>query len=806
MLIKKCLLFLFIFLSLTIFAQTPEKAIEKIKVNYTTESIYIHYDKQNYVAGETIWFKAYLFAGLRLSSFSSVLNVELLNDSGRVVKKKILPLIGSTAVGEFALPKDSPQMNYIVRAYTRPMLNFGSDYFYEHPISVFNPSSITKTTGSVLEENVYFLPEGGNIIAGLPNNIAFKCTDRYGYPLNVSGDISDSKGTLITSFKSVHDGMGTFAFFPLPDERYTAVCTVNSKSFKVGLPTINISGLSFMVQTAENKKYFVINKEKIANEEMQPAYVLAIMDNVVAFRQDLPQELKYIRGQIPLDQLPSGILQLTVFNKKDQPLAERMVFINNNDFLVPGNFTKEILSFKAKAKNKFYFDLDEGIAGTYSVAITDRDKEIPSNNRESIVSKIFLSNNIKGNLFNPLYYFEATDGQRTNDLDLVMLTNGWRRFNWDQVLNNKLPSLSYKDPSYVSIAGKAYRAGNNQLLTNTELSVFITTKDSAIDIIPIPVNASGDFELSGMIFQDTAKLTFQENSAKDKAVSLSLSSLSLSKMFSYIPKSLAGYVKPMNVDVGMSNNIKELYSASLNSLYKDALLLNDVRLSAAKNKNKSVAVNDRYAKGIFSGEANNTVDFITNPPRTNLSTNIFEYLKGRLTSVNITGNPGNYFVNYRNTKSLIGGAIPMSIFLNGASVSTNDLIYVPVSDIALVKVFGTGFVGAEGNGVGGALAIFTKNADDRAANVGTSFNTMKIEGFSPVKEFFSPNYEEDNRNTTDNDERTTLYWNPYIETTTTDKRINILFYNSDAAKSYKMILTGVTADGKMLYIEKDITN
>ena len=223
------------------FSQTPEKALENVRNNYVTENIFIHYDKGAYVSGETIWFKAYIMAGAVPSIYSSSINVSLLNDSGKVVETKILPVINSAATGEFTLPRDLKQGSYTVTAYTKRLVNFGNAFFYSHAIPIYNPTSVLQVSKAAFTENLYFMPEGGNIIGGINNNIAFKSVDRFGFPVPVAGEVSDSKGTVVAVFEAIHDGMGKFQFLAQTGERYTAsVVFNNSEKRKFELPIVKI--------------------------------------------------------------------------------------------------------------------------------------------------------------------------------------------------------------------------------------------------------------------------------------------------------------------------------------------------------------------------------------------------------------------------------------------------------------------------------------------------------------------------------------------------------------------------------------
>lgn len=806
--IKHFLLIAFLFLTFftTLTAQTPEKALENIKTNYTKENIFIHYDKNVYVVGETIWYKAYITAGVIPTPYSTAINVELLNDSGRIISRQILPVLGGAATGALELSKDAPQMTYTIRAYTRRMMNFGSSFFYEKQLQVFNPSKTPAAAVASKETIINFLPEGGNLVAGVANAVAFKVTDKYGYPLDAEGQLKDSKGNEIVAIKTTHDGMGKFYFLPQPDEIYSAEITIKGDLEKVMLPHVKFSGTTLQVQSEGSKKYFIINKEKAGRDELVPAYLLAIMENTVLFRQDISAATDFVRGELPMTKLPSGILQLTLFNKNDQPLAERMLFVNNKDFLLKGDLKTDTVSLKKRGRNSFSFVLEDSFPGTFSIAITDINREISTDSRENIISSLMLSNDIKGYIHNPLYYFEGDDADRQNALDLVMMTNGWRRFNWEQLLNKRLPPLSYKDGNYISVMAKAYRAEKNTLLTNTSINVFVNTRDSASEFLQVDADKEGMISIPGMIFQDTATISFQENAGKDRKVAVSMYQPSLSKLFMSVPRSLVGFVKPIDeglVKEKFSENIKYAYGYSMDLENQKIISLKDVRLASIRAKSKTKLVQERYLTGLFANGMGKTLDFITNPEKAH-HRNIFEYLRGRESSVIVSGGPIDYSINYRSARSLMGGLLPMSIFLDGALVDPFFVATIPLRDIAMVQIRGSGFVGAEGNGAGGVLAIFSKKGEDieRSSRMAGNLSSVKIEGFSPVKEFFSPDYAK--TATPGDDKRTTIFWDPYIETVTGKNTVRIPFFNSDHAEKFRVVLTGMTSEGKMLYIEKII--
>lgn len=153
--------------------------------------------------------------------------------------------------------------------------------------------------------------------------------------------------------------------------------------------------------------------------------------------------------------------------------------------------------------------------------------------------------------------------------------------------------------------------------------------------------------------------------------------------------------------------------------------------------------------------------------------------------------------------SLRSGMIPMNVFLDESQVSASDVANIPMSEIAMVKLYSTGFIGAESGGAGGTLAIYTKRGDDFARIPGEdNLFKLKLEGYAPIKEFFSPDYSLKNSVQRGADMRTTLYWEPNLETSQTEKKLSFSFYNADRVKRIKVILEGMTSDGKLVHLER----
>ncbi len=774
-----------------VFAQTPEVQLARINANDYPEKIYIQYDKSGYFAGETIWFKAYLMEGLYPAKSSTVLAVELCNDSGRIIDKRILPIKLGAAVGDFLLPASLPQGNYTVKAYTRRHMNNGAKKQYEYALIIYNPAN-AKTTVNALNASdiVSFFPEGGNFIGNIKNSIAFKCTDKWGRPKDIEGKILDSKGDSVASFKSTHDGMGKFIFTPRAGEKYVAECTIGAAVTKiVSLPEVLNQGVGLNVSRIGSEIYFNVDAGSITIPDLMPSYVLGVEENMVAFNIPLDLATREINGRIPVEKLPSGILQVTVFNADNKPLAERLIFVNSGDYVAGSTFKADTLDLDQRKKNVFTLNLEDTVAGTYAVSVTAYNAE--GNRAENIISSLLLTDDLKGFVHNAAYYFEKKDELHAQNLDLVMLTNGWRRYNWSEVLSyNNMPPV-FKDPGYISFSAVVLDPATKTPYKNKALSLYAKTKDNFEDLFRVNTDSSGYFKLSEMIFEDTMKLSFTSMGNKKEKLYLRINNQPISNLFFVAKTGLPGFQLPVDetaVNFNKSSNNGLLKYTPGGILMKEIKLISNAKSEKEKYEKK-------YTTGRLGSFANAEIDFLAEP--VNDGQNILEYLKSRLNGVNITGGPSDYNVNYRSSRSLSGGPIPMALFLDEFQVESSQLSTINTSNVAMVKVFSNALTSA-----GGALAVYTKRGGESRSFQTYEKADILLEGFSPTREFFSPNYEDGKSEDIASDERSTLYWNPYLSTTSQNNKLNFLFYNSDKAKQVKVVIEGVLKDGRLLHIEK----
>jgi hypothetical protein len=303
--------------------------------------------------------------------------------------------------------------------------------------------SVSKTVPiSMGNPDLQFLPEGGYYTAGIKSNIAFKSLDKYGKPMEVEGFIVDDTGGRILPFKSFHQGMGKFELTAEAGKTYFAQITKPFISaFPIKLPESNGPGMNLSIKKDANSVFLLINA--LQNQSIT---VLFRMRDSAYYTKT--QEL--VAGENILEfsttKLPMGIAQITVFDQLGIPLLERLVFVNKHRKInlevktkktQYGPRDKVVLYVKATDEN------GNPAPGSYSLAVIDENQYTFANDKQGhILSQLYLSSELKGKVEEPDFYFDETKPSADEALDLLMLTQGWRRINWKEIEQYQKPVAS----------------------------------------------------------------------------------------------------------------------------------------------------------------------------------------------------------------------------------------------------------------------------------------------------------------------------------------------------------------------------
>ncbi len=779
-------------------AQSLDSALFKLENNYPQEKLYLHFDKNAYNPGETIWLKAYLMASNMLSNISKNLYTELVDSKGKVLERKITPIVVAGSAASFDMPPNIADTVVYIRAYTRWMLNFDPDFLYTKAIPIINKTPAAAAKKTIPLTRLEFFPEGGDLVTGLESSVAFKFTDSHGLPVKGSGDVQDSKGKAVASFSSVHDGMGFFRLKPEAGETYTAVWKdAAGKTQKTSLPAARPDGIVLQAYHTPTGIQFVVQRKPDAAPALQNLTILAQEQQQMVYQARLNlTKAETVRATIPTDNLGTGIVQLTLFTADNKPLAERILFVNHQDYYFITDLNIPQKGLEKRAKNVIQVDVPDTLVCNLSISVTDAGLNPPMPQDGDIYSHIFLTSDLKGYIHNPSYYFSSEADSVQQHLDLVMMTNGWRRFKWEDVLANKWPTITYMPDDYISVEGSINGLTKSELVERSLTSILVM-KSEGQDILNIPVSREGKFGLTGMLFYDTAKLYYQFSDDKNKALTskavfdfkpgflqksppFSADSNWAFRMPHYDPDVLA-----KNKDIGLKN--ASLFDSNLKVKTLEGVTVK------AKARSKQQQMDEFYTSGFFRGGDGYTF-LLEDDISANGSGTVLQYLQGKVAGLLISGAGTNMSMSWR-------GGSP-ALFFNEMPSDLSMVQNLPMSDIAMIKVFRPPFFGAMGGGSGGAIAVYTKKGAASNRNDVKGLDVAKIAGYLPEKQFYAPDYSKPDDVPNQPDYRTTLYWNPNVYTDKNNRRNFFTFYNNDVSRKIRVVIEGLNAEGKLTHSEK----
>jgi hypothetical protein len=775
--------------------------------NFPQEKVYVQFDKKIYNAGETIWFKATIFTGADPSLMSKNFYAELSDPNGVVLQRKVYPIGESSTAGDFELPRDVKARHLHFRAYTGWMSNFDSSFYFEKDIRIYDKKLDSNTTVTLIarQDHLQFFAEGGDMVAGVENTIAFQCTDQFGLPVPVKGSVQDKTGKEILTFASEHDGMGKFVVTPDKDDSLTAVWLDERKvEHRTGLPSVKQLGVVVRAIPGHQKVLFSVARSAEGGPDFKHLTVIASMHQHLVYKARINLEDNFMSGgTIPTSQLPSGVLVLTVFTEQLMPVSERVVFVNNNEYLFKPELELGLKSVARRGKNSLIIDVPDTLKSNLSLAITDAtaDGEFPDD--DNIVSRLLLTGEVKGYVHDPYYYFSGVSDSLAAQLDLVMLTHGWRRLKWEALVRGQLPVIRNPEQNYLAIRADVLGIDPYKIAKDELINVILSKKDSSTQMLQVPHLSGTKFGVSGLVFYDTAKAYYQfnvnHNLSNEAAVTFNTGLLKGVKAARPLVNSFDGwtaedsaYLRRNKFVVQEMARAKPIENQKVKTL-ESVTVRGHVKTDAEK-------LDERYSSGMFSGGDAYLFDLV-NDQLASSYPDIFTYLQGKVPGLQIVAGQGP-----GGTASLQWRGGRPSLYLNEMQVDAQAIQSTPVTDIAEVKIFRPGSGVGFGGGAGGVIAIYTKRGGDQKRD-DPNFKGLErqiLVGYSMPKEFYSPNYLVSSPLNEGEDLRTTLYWKPYVLTDKYTKQVTVDFFNNDISKKLRIVLEGFNEDGKLAHIEQII--
>ncbi len=358
--------------------------------------------------------------------------------------------------------------------------------------------SISRSIPIVLNKiSLKFYPEGGDLVSGIPNKVAFKALNEFGKPADIEGEVLDSQGNLVTSFISYHQGMGALVLPCLEGENYIAKITKpKGIEQEFALPEMLDKGYVLnLVEQNMNAIQLAIH----ATEKEELSLVAQVRDRIY-FSTAVDAINGVVNLNIPVSMMPMGVCQLTLFDSKGIARCERLVFVNSNKQInvrITTDKDKYLPREKVVASISVTDENGMPVAANLSLSVTnDELLSFADDKQGNILSQLFLEQDIKGKIEEPAFYFTKAP-KALQGLDYVMMTSGWRRFTWEPVLQNQPPNINFS-------AEKAVLKG---VVIDSQTGKPLPDAIVKIDKLQLQTNEKGTFLAKHLDISQTCKLT-----------------------------------------------------------------------------------------------------------------------------------------------------------------------------------------------------------------------------------------------------------------------------------------------------------
>ncbi len=808
---------------------------------YPQEKVYLHFDNSAYYLEETIWFKAYVVQAnnRQRTALSKVLYVELLAPEGGLLDSRKLPIVNGQCHGEFHLDSAYLSGYYEVRAYTRYMLNFGEDAVFSRVFPVYNVAkdgnykmkqlrsrnmamrgkegyelAYPDYTKAEQKLNLQFYPEGGAMVEGLTQTVAFSITNEEGKEVHVPGFLCDDNQQ-IEALIPVSRGCG--AFVVKPDGRRMKVkISYQGKEYSFPLPKAEKEGCVLTVNALKENSIDIQLQCKLGKNFQDSLLAVALSNNgnIHHFYLESTSAGRASRS-IAKSELPEGVNTVSVFNREGKVLAERLFFVRHEKR--PGIEAKvstdSLLPFQP-IRIDFHRSDSLPLTETFSVAIRDAASEDLSFNSDNIYTNLLLSSELKGYIPDVSYFFEKDDRLHRLHLDLLMLTRGWKRYHWQ----NSDPKFDYPIEKNLMLDRTLYRGRDRNFLKDTEIEYSFCI-DSIEYYNSTTTDKEGRYQIFLNDFYGERILTlFVKNRKPEDSYELykNAYSFQIDRYFSPKDKIYSYY----ETNISLPDYSKE----TLGLDYHDDESLKMYNLPEVGVDKKKRRTRVHYDYSVKHYDVDEELEYMNDVYKISISEHFqIKYCAGLAYSLleryHFPGN--NYhlcFITEGYTDEEISRSRPVVRATDGGPGRYSDSIpylkeVVILTDKDLVEKFilqeknvKTNVKYWRGSPLSGEIPsivvcfIPDKEKKESYLYAGRDMNGVrrtKIKGYSYSKEFVSPDYSKlvlDGNAAPPADYRRTLYWNPDVQPDSTGRAF-VEFYNNSSATSLVISAETVTQEG-----------
>ncbi|PTX58529.1 hypothetical protein C8N46_11319 [Kordia periserrulae] len=740
------------------------------------EGLFLHLNKTTYFKGEEIWFKGYAYDQRNQLASKGTTNIKvgIYDDEGNQVKKGLYAAQNGVTYGNFAVDSIFSAGTYYIKAETNWMKNFKENDAFIQKIEILTDTQTTDNTkGEVAKYDFQFLPEGGHLVANTLSNIGFKVIDNNGKGVIASGVVYDSNKKEVASFKSNALGMGKFLLQPQKNTKYTAEITLkNDSTITTKLPEIKTQGISLMLQNSLDDKVildFSTNEETLKNNAEKAYKILIHQSGKLKIATLQFSDVKKAVS-IQRNQLFKGINIITVFDENKKPILERIFF--NDDGIKSSKINVTKLN---NVKDSIILSVNElqlNENANVSISILPEETEA-YHPKHSIISAFYLKPHAKGFIENPKYYFENMDKKKKYELDILLLTQGWSRYDWKDIFSKK-PLTTHRFENGITISGRV-----NRPASGVEQLFLHATKNHPAKFIDLDENQS--FKLTNFFLEKEEEIRFSYINDKGalKKPSMYLRFL-ISNEEDKLSESYLNETKKIQSVTSNFNIPKDFF-------YENAEALDTVLLKAEKKKE--------------TPKFNNL--FMNNPSVTEITLeeysryiNIVQYLN--FNGFNASEDMGRVFITSRIPK-----AGEPAVFFNDVRLRNFDILYnMSLAEIERIVTDRYSVIPTMQQQTTGVIKIYSRQTPlfKKSGNTAVYLSAQSPETFETGKKYYAPKYASYLNPIFQ--KYGTVSWLPMVELNTKDATVFKIY--DTYTKNITLFIEGISESGQLISERKTI--
>lgn len=774
------------------------KTFQTYQENNPVEKVFLHLDKTEYAQAETIWIKSYLVAGAGHlpSPFSKTLYVELMSDAGDLVERLTLRSEDGFSKASLVIPRNQQQGNYYLRAYTNWMKNQEQDFFFSKKIRIYSLKAGEDIVAKSLPvaPELKFYPEGGHLVSEVSSRLAFELTGVDTSEKQYSGKIYDNNDQEVTTFSTSHEGRGMVAFLPKSAGYYAVIDGLNGR---FDLPKIKADGIVLSANT-KNKDFVTVSLK--SNKSAQTAYyLLAHTRGYITYASQI--RLRGTRGFSKIDKsaLPEGITHIALFDESMKPIAERLVFVDKQEGLtVSVNPDKDSYGARELATIGIKVTDQAGnpVQGSFSLSAFNAGLVQNDQSDYNIRTNLLLSSDLRGHIKDPSQYFVA-DEEASQQLDLLMMVNGWSRFDWSEIEQTEEEN---KFPVEIGLNLEGRLLKNNGGAAKEGKVLLVNASKDTKDTPYAFADEDGYFSFQNLHYYDTTSLRlqgFQRGGMKN--VKFELDSTVEIPPFNKTYELSSFFDNPLRVNAFKKYAKTALQIDSTYRRVNGITYLGDVTVVADKRKEKYRVLQSQY------GEGESYLNFDEIPFEQKAGRDPYNLMLGRVAGFtmlpaqqqinidpSIQDDPINRVPRLRQGP-FIGAPL---VFLDNVEVTWDQIYEIQAVDIDYVEVYKSSSSAMFGTrGASGAMAFYTLKGKKMFENQPKpGMLHTKFQGYHSPREFYAPRYDTKRRQRYIPDERATIFWAPMIRTNAEGEAM-IDFYTPDQSGYVSIDLQGISLTG-----------